>query len=140
MTERNSRDFGKKIDWRVQKVESVGINSFCESCNAGLILKDGMESILSMPNEERCWKISLGRTGWLSTVETWKKPVGCLMILIPLQMLVIYFFNILFSSMVYHRIFFKKLFAEVRDLTVFFMILFMYFWLFCVFVAVQTFL
>ena len=70
MTERNSRDFGKKIDWRVQKVESVGINSFCESCNAGLILKDGMESILSMPNEERCWKISLGRTGWLSTVET----------------------------------------------------------------------
>lgn len=34
----------------------------------------------------------------------------------------------------------KKLFAEVRDLTVFFMILFIYFWLFCVFVAVQTFL
>ena len=70
MTERNSRDFGKKIDWRVRKVESVGINSFCGSYNAGLILKDGMESILSMPSEERCWKISLGRTGWRSTVET----------------------------------------------------------------------
>ena len=27
----------------------------------------------------------------LSTVETWKKPVACLMILIPLQMLVIFF-------------------------------------------------
>ena len=43
MTERNSRDCGKKIDWRVLEVESVGINSFCGSWNAGLIWKDGME-------------------------------------------------------------------------------------------------